>query len=54
MWLVYGHVPKNMDDKYIRLAETAMLAPKECGLPGSFLVDVFPFRELILSAIISI
>ena len=50
MRLVYGRVAEDMDDKYICLAEAAMVAPKESSIPGSFLVDIFPFREPTLSS----
>jgi hypothetical protein len=49
--LTYGYTPKDEEDEYIGIAERAMDSFSLLTTPGMFMVDIFPFRTFIHTAI---
>jgi hypothetical protein len=49
MKLGYGISVKDSDDSYITVAEEALEGAAAAGIPGAFLVDLFPFMRHIPS-----
>jgi len=45
MDVVYGIQVTSMDDPYITIAEKVLLLFTSAMLPGTFLVDMLPFRK---------
>ena len=44
MRIAYGIKVQESGDKYIGIVEKANEVPIEAGIPGAFLVDIFPIR----------
>ena len=49
MKIVYGIAVQESDDPYISLAEEALSGLAEAGIPGAFLVDMFPILKYVPS-----
>ena len=49
MKISYGIDVQESDDPYILVAEEAMRGVSEAGVPGAFLVDVFPVLKYVPS-----
>ncbi|KIJ49274.1 hypothetical protein M422DRAFT_205484 [Sphaerobolus stellatus SS14] len=47
MQLTYGIRTKRKDDPYLELSERVAVAINEASIPGSFLVDIFPWMKYI-------
>ena len=49
MKIGYGIIVKESNDPYISTAEIAFDGASEAGIPGAFLVDVFPILKYVPS-----
>ena len=49
MKIGYGIAVQESDDPYISIAEEALKGINEAGIPGTFLVDLFPILKYIPS-----
>ena len=49
MKIGYGISVQESDDPYISIAEEAMHGAAEAGIPGAFLVDLFPILKYVPS-----
>jgi hypothetical protein len=49
MKIGYGIAVKESDDPYILIAEEALSGVAEAGIPGAFLVDLFPILKHVPS-----
>ena len=49
MKIGYGIVVQESDDPYISIAEEFLKGVAEAGIPGSFLVDLFPILKYVPS-----
>ena len=50
--VTYGIEVATSNDKFVALAEAALLCMSQALRPGAFLVDVLPFRKFIFSFLI--
>ena len=49
MKIAYGIAVQESDDPYISIAEEVLSGVAEAGIPGSFLVDLFPVLKYVPS-----
>ena len=49
MKIGYGITVEEFDDPYISIAEEALSGVAEAGIPGAFLVDLFPILKYVPS-----
>ena len=49
MKIGYGIAVQESDDPYISIAEEVLNGAAEAGIPGTFLVDMFPFLKYVPS-----
>jgi len=49
MKIGYGIAVQESDDSYISIAEEALKGVAEAGIPGAFLVDLFPILKYVPS-----
>ena len=49
MRVAYGIAIQESDDPYVSMAEEVLRGTAEAGIPGSFLVDLFPILKYVPS-----
>ncbi|PCH43316.1 cytochrome P450 [Wolfiporia cocos MD-104 SS10] len=47
METAYGHTITSADDDYVRMADEALVATTEAGIPGATVIDIFPILRYI-------